>query len=108
MGLFKNHSILEKFSFRFGISRKKVKSFSFQFGHNPLKYNLLLKKNLSNSILKHFDLKFSNNILIRRRRNVKFYWLIRSYRGIRHKFRLPVRGQRTQTNARTKKKFFYA
>jgi len=28
---------------------------------------------------------------------------IGSYRGIRHKLRLPVRGQRTKTNARTRK-----
>ena len=28
---------------------------------------------------------------------------IGSYRGIRHRHRLPVRGQRTQTNARTKR-----
>ena len=28
---------------------------------------------------------------------------IRSYRGDRHRFGLPVRGQRTQTNARTRK-----
>ena len=28
---------------------------------------------------------------------------IGSYRGVRHKLRLPVRGQRTKTNARTRK-----
>jgi len=28
---------------------------------------------------------------------------IRSYRGIRHRMGLPVRGQNTQTNARTRK-----
>ena len=28
---------------------------------------------------------------------------IRSYRGIRHKLRLPTRGQRTKTNARTRR-----
>ena len=28
---------------------------------------------------------------------------IRSYRGIRHRMGLPVRGQHTQTNARTRK-----
>lgn len=36
-------------------------------------------------------------------RNVKRLKDIRSYRGIRHKLGLPVRGQRTRVNARTRK-----
>ena len=35
--------------------------------------------------------------------NIKRYIEIGSYRGIRHRVRLPVRGQRTRTNARTRK-----
>jgi len=35
--------------------------------------------------------------------NIKRLMDIQSYRGIRHKRGLPVRGQRTHTNARTKK-----
>ena len=35
--------------------------------------------------------------------NVKRLMDIGSYRGIRHRRGLPVRGQRTQTNARTRK-----
>lgn len=36
-------------------------------------------------------------------RNIKRLKDIRSYRGIRHKLGLPVRGQRTRVNARTRK-----
>lgn len=36
-------------------------------------------------------------------RNIKRLKDIRSYRGIRHKLGLPVRGQRTRTNAVTRK-----
>lgn len=36
-------------------------------------------------------------------RNIKRLMDIGSYRGLRHKLRLPVRGQRTHTNARTRK-----
>ncbi len=36
-------------------------------------------------------------------RNIKRLKDIRSYRGIRHKLGLPVRGQRTKTNAVTRK-----
>lgn len=35
--------------------------------------------------------------------NIKRLQEIGSYRGMRHKKRLPVRGQRTRTNARTRK-----
>ncbi len=35
--------------------------------------------------------------------NIKRYIEIGSYRGMRHKSGLPVRGQRTRTNARTRK-----
>jgi small subunit ribosomal protein S13 len=37
------------------------------------------------------------------RQNIKRLRDINSYRGLRHKAGLPVRGQRTQTNARTRK-----
>lgn len=37
------------------------------------------------------------------RSNVKRLADINSYRGVRHKSNLPVRGQRTKTNARTKR-----
>ncbi|MFO7639311.1 MAG: 30S ribosomal protein S13 [bacterium] len=35
--------------------------------------------------------------------NIKRYIETGSYRGARHRLRLPVRGQRTRTNARTRK-----
>lgn len=35
--------------------------------------------------------------------NIKRFQEINCYRGMRHKKRLPVRGQRTKTNARTRK-----
>lgn len=37
--------------------------------------------------------------------NINHLISINSYRGIRHKFNLPVRGQRTRTNAKSQKKF---
>jgi len=37
-------------------------------------------------------------------KNIKHLAEIRTVRGIRHRNKLPVRGQRTHTNARTKKR----
>lgn len=38
------------------------------------------------------------------KQNVRFLVDLNSYKGIRHKDRLPVRGQRTRTNSKTRKK----
>jgi len=40
-----------------------------------------------------------------RSRNIKRLVMIRSFRGGRHRSRLPVRGQRTRTNAKTRKRY---
>ena len=38
---------------------------------------------------------------------IKFLIELRSYRGARHNVNLPVRGQRTRTNAKTRRKMFF-
>lgn len=60
-----------------------------------LRSEILLNKFLLNKELKK---KVQNNIL--------FLMKIKSYKGIRHQFKYPVRGQRTHTNAKTQKKLF--
>lgn len=46
----------------------------------------------------------NNHIRDIRNKNIAFFKKINCYRGIRHKIGLPVRGQRTKTNAKTSKK----
>lgn len=64
-----------------------------------------LNADQANSLRKYID----NNCLVEGRLRtsvsmaIKRLIDIRSYRGIRHTHGLPVRGQRTQTNARTRK-----
>lgn len=41
---------------------------------------------------------------VEKQKCIEFLKENKSYRGIRHKIRLPVRGQRTHTNAKTRKK----
>ncbi|MCL4120478.1 UNVERIFIED_CONTAM: hypothetical protein GTU68_065755 [Idotea baltica] len=50
------------------------------------------------SLVKGGDLKS------RTRKSIRILKEIKSYRGIRHKLRLPVRGQRSKTNSRTVRK----
>lgn len=38
--------------------------------------------------------------------NISFLIKIKSYKGIRHQLKYPVRGQRTHTNAKTRKNHF--
>ena len=50
-----------------------------------------------------FNYKHEGNLRMEIRDNIKRLISIGSYRGDRHKKGLPVRGQRTKTNARTRK-----
>ena len=58
-----------------------------------------------NSIRKHLEDNFLIEGELRQKvfRDIKRLKDIRSYRGVRHKIGLPVRGQRTRINARTRK-----
>lgn len=56
----------------------------------------ILKK-LKKTILGKSLKKFISN-------RIKFYFEIRTWKGIRHHKKYPIRGQRTHTNAKTKKK----
>ena len=57
----------------------------------------MITKILQNDMLVEGDLRRSVAADIRRLQQIN------SYRGIRHRRGLPVRGQRTKTNARTRK-----
>lgn len=70
--------------------QKKVKS---------LNENEIIK--LQNTIT---NFEVEGNLRTRVRLNIKRLIDIKSYKGLRHKIGLPVRGQRTKTNAQTRKK----
>lgn len=88
----------------FGVGKKILKLEHFKLGIN---YKIRLKKlkrsfvtKISKSINKTNVGKKLKSLIAR---NIHFAINIRTYRGIRHKLKYPVRGQRTHTNARTKK-----
>jgi len=49
------------------------------------------------------SLKIEGDLRTQLQQNIKHQINIHSYRGVRHLKKLPVRGQRTKTNARTKR-----
>lgn len=53
------------------------------------------------AVIEKEDIKIEGELRGEIQRNVKRLMEINSYRGIRHKKRMPVRGQRTHTNAHT-------
>lgn len=50
------------------------------------------------------EFEIEGNLRTRIRINIKRLKDIKCYKGMRHKMSLPVRGQRTKTNAKTRKK----
>ena len=61
------------------------------------------KLNLIRSIIDSYDEPLEGDLRRNIRDDIKRLGDIRSYRGDRHRRNLPVRGQRTKTNSRTKR-----
>jgi small subunit ribosomal protein S13 len=72
---------------------------------DPMKMTKDLTPKEISEIEKYIDnnLKIGNELRREVQSNIKRLIEINCYRGIRHKKKLPVRGQRTRTNARTRK-----
>lgn len=62
--------------------------------------NIIELNNIKNQLMFFYDLE-KNKIF----KNILKYKKIKNYRGMRHILRLPIRGQRTHTNAKTIKKY---
>ena len=91
-------------TYLFGIGRSNVKQLLDATGIDPTKRIKDLTEEELNKISKALD-KFLVEGDLRRQiqQNIRRLEDIGTYRGSRHKKGLPVRGQRTRSNARTKK-----
>lgn len=87
-----------------GINKKQIKDLCVKKGTNPNNKTFKLKifyfNYISNLVVNKLNIK-------QMKKNIKFFWQIKIYRGIRHMLNLPVHGQRTKTNSKTKRKFNY-
>lgn len=96
---------LESFKSTYGIGKKRVQSLSLKCGLNSNFLNIKSKMLVNKKIKKYFNkCVFSTELRAQNKKYFNFFWTIRIYKGFRHKFKLPGRGQRTKTNAKTKKK----
>jgi len=102
-----NKEIRSALQFIYGVGWYKSLFICSKIG---LSYPFLLKYlNFYYKNLLIFILDFYTWLEVRIKRyiyqNIKKHYDIMSYKGIRHKDSLPVRGQRTRSNARTKKRY---
>jgi small subunit ribosomal protein S13 len=92
----------------YGINFKLINFFSLNLGINLQKRSIKLKKRLYFKLASTFkQLRTGKQLQKAIHKNIDFLIKIKTYKGIRHKLKYPARGQRTHTNAKTKKKFLY-
>jgi small subunit ribosomal protein S13 len=103
----KQNNLLKKRIFLnvFGIALKTKHLYFNQFGiNNRINLSNITDKKV-NQINKKLNLKLKGKKLIFLiNKYIAFYKNLYNYRGIRHKQLKPVRGQRTKTNAKTRRK----
>ncbi|WMC20349.1 MAG: 30S ribosomal protein S13 [Enterobacteriaceae bacterium PSpyr] len=99
-----NKNILIALTKIYGIGKSRAKNICLAANINQ---NIKIKylKNKQIDFIREYISKFILEGDLRReiKLNIKRLIDINCYRGIRHKKKLPVRGQRTKTNARTSK-----
>jgi small subunit ribosomal protein S13 len=101
----KNKRVEIGLSYIYGIGRSRSKKILAQTGIDPDKKVSDLSEGEVSQIREVIDHEYEVEGELRRKVNLNIKRLIEigSYRGIRHRRGLPVRGQRTRTNARTKR-----
>lgn len=89
----------------FGIGRSRAKEILRNTQINPDKRTKELSEEEISRITEYIQKNYKVEGELKReiQQNIRHLMEIGCYRGIRHKLGLPVRGQRTRTNARTRK-----
>ncbi len=89
----------------YGIGRSRAKDILTEAGIDPdMKVNQWSDENIREIVrIIQNEYKVEGELRSEVQMNIKRLMDIASYRGLRHRKGLPVRGQRTRTNARTRK-----
>ena len=92
-------------SYLYGVGQQRAIEICYDLGIDPRRKASQLSEDDISRINSHLDRGFTIEGALRRRVQQDIARLrdIGCYRGLRHRRGLPVRGQRTQTNARTRK-----
>lgn len=90
----------------YGIGKAKSQEIIDKLGLNPdMRAHTLTEDDIAkiNNLLQSEEYVVEGDLRRQVQNNIKRLISIHSYRGIRHRSSLPVRGQRTRTNSRTRK-----
>jgi small subunit ribosomal protein S13 len=99
-------SYLNKILLIKGINKPKIKSFYNYIGLNSRISAVKFKRRqLSTLNQKITKIETGKKLKEKIKNIINFSIKIRTYKGMRHKLRYPTRGQRTHTNAKTRRKF---
>lgn len=94
------------FTKKYGVGVKRIQAQVIRFGGHPYSNRLCLRIKFREMIFDSFKkCLVGKNLRDRIKRGLLFFWKLRTYKGKRNMIRLPSRGQRTHTNAKTKRKF---
>jgi small subunit ribosomal protein S13 len=90
-------------NFGIGIKKKILlrKIFGLNIRKKPRKLKIRQKNQLQKIINKSI---IGKELKLNIKKIINFYIELKSYKGMRHKYKYPIRGQRTRTNAKTVKK----
>lgn len=101
----RNKHIVVALTYIFGIGKPSALKILKALGIDPSRKTADLTEDEVVKIREYIDsnLKVEGDLKREISQNIKRLIEINSYKGIRHKRNLPVRGQRTHTNARTRK-----
>lgn len=100
-----NKKLFVSLTYIYGIGRKVVNEIIEKLSLNPdMKASELTQEEISkiNALLQN-EYVVEGDLRRQVQNNIKRLISINCYRGVRHRSNLPVRGQRTSTNARTRK-----
>lgn len=100
-----NKRLVISLTYIYGIGNYRAQEICEKLGLNPS----MRARELTQDDIARINTMLQNEIIVEgdlRRQiqnNIKRLVAIHSYRGLRHRLGLPVRGQRTRTNSRTRK-----
>jgi small subunit ribosomal protein S13 len=100
-----NNPVEIRLTYIYGIGRSQSNKLLAELGISPDTYVRDLTEDEVSKLRDQIDrdLMVEGDLRRERSQNVKRLMEIGCYRGLRHRRGLPVRGQRTKTNARTRK-----
>lgn len=105
--IFNKQTVLQNLQTIFGIGKTLSKQICRNLGINEKYLFYKLKKKQINVLLNYIENEnfiIESNLIIKNKNIGTFLKKIKTYKYFRHKYHLPVRGQRTHTNARTQNK----